>query len=274
MYINGFLNWYEKWGSLITDFRPELKMYSVKYDFSGTVDLVFKDDKGRLSILDFKTTAVEYDKSLELQLEAYKLLLEEWEVGKVEKAYVLYLKKDGSYNFKLIELGDKFEKHIKNKNLFKFIPETENKQPVKEVNYFDQLFNGLNENKDLIRELAISEKRVREIKKKLVGTATKPSVYSELLKTSLSYYDFLLEEFDKSKAAVITDSNGVPNKLKINFDDENDNVIVSKKTTITVNYKNILNDLLIQEKITKVEMDKLISEYTKITEGINIKYGK
>lgn len=72
--FNQFLEWREQ--SRIEIVATEKAYVSERYQFGGTVDAIGKDGKGRIVLLDWKTSNAVYQDYL-IQLAAYALLLEE-----------------------------------------------------------------------------------------------------------------------------------------------------------------------------------------------------
>lgn len=87
---NLFLAWWES-----QEYEPlyiEKKLYSEKYNYAGTLDLVVKDKKEKLVLIDIKTSnQVSFDYLL--QLNAYKVAFEEETKQKISKALVVRLPK-------------------------------------------------------------------------------------------------------------------------------------------------------------------------------------
>jgi hypothetical protein len=87
-----FMAW-ETWADSVS-FEPilvEQRIYSLKYGYAGTLDLLAKID-GKLMILDWKTGKAIYEESL-LQNAAYQVALEEMGHGKAEGGLIVRLPK-------------------------------------------------------------------------------------------------------------------------------------------------------------------------------------
>jgi len=100
---NIFLGWWNK-----QEYKPveiEKKIYSQKYNYAGTLDLVVKDKKGNLVLIDIKTSNhISFD--YYLQLNAYRYAYEEETRQKIKSSYVVRLpKKDGSIEIREIPLN-------------------------------------------------------------------------------------------------------------------------------------------------------------------------
>ena len=87
---NLFLKWWEN-----QEYEPieiEKKLYCKKYNYAGTLDLVVKDKKGNLVLIDIKTSnQISFD--YYLQLNAYWFAYEEETKQKISKALVVRLPK-------------------------------------------------------------------------------------------------------------------------------------------------------------------------------------
>lgn len=83
-----------------TGFRvidSEIKLFSRKYQFAGTIDLELADREDNWILADIKSSI---EPTVELQLAAYSLLWEENYKTKVKKAAAIELKDNGDYNMK------------------------------------------------------------------------------------------------------------------------------------------------------------------------------
>ena len=88
-----FLNWWEKSKYKVIDL--EKKLYSKKWGYAGTLDLVVKDQSKNLVLIDIKTSnQIAFD--YQLQLNAYKVAYEEETKQKIRKALIVRLPKDAS----------------------------------------------------------------------------------------------------------------------------------------------------------------------------------
>ena len=85
---NLFMNWWPK-----QDHEPieiEKKLYSAKYGYAGTLDIIAKDKQQNLVLIDIKTSnQVSFDYLL--QLNAYQVAYEEETGSKISKALVVRL---------------------------------------------------------------------------------------------------------------------------------------------------------------------------------------
>ena len=102
---NLFLDWWNKQEYAVVEL--EKKIYSKKYNYAGTLDLVVKDKKGNLVLMDIKTSNfITFDYFL--QLNAYKFAYEEETGSKVSKSFIVKLsKKDAEIEIKEIPLNKK-----------------------------------------------------------------------------------------------------------------------------------------------------------------------
>ena len=102
---NLFLDWWNKQEYEVVEL--EKKLYCKKYNYAGTLDLVVKDKKGNLVLMDIKTSNfISFDYFL--QLNAYKFAYEEETGSKVSKSFIVKLsKKDAEIEIKEIPLNKK-----------------------------------------------------------------------------------------------------------------------------------------------------------------------
>ena len=102
---NLFLDWWNKQEYEVVEL--EKKIYSKKYNYAGTLDLVVKDKKGNLVLIDIKTSNhITYDYFL--QLNAYRFAYEEETKSKISKAFIVRLpKKESEIEIKEIPLNNK-----------------------------------------------------------------------------------------------------------------------------------------------------------------------
>lgn len=88
-----FLEWYDQTKIQITD--TEFGSHSEVYGFGGTLDAIGTDSKGRVVLLDWKTSNAIYPDYL-IQLAAYALLLEENRGIKVEGFHIVRVAKENA----------------------------------------------------------------------------------------------------------------------------------------------------------------------------------
>lgn len=104
-YFDAFMAWYK-------EFHPEVlacevMVYNKLYRYGGTVDLLVRI-KGKLWLIDVKTTAKINHMLTNVQLVAYGQALESHGVLPDHKA-VLQLKNDGKYTFRMTEVAEDVE---------------------------------------------------------------------------------------------------------------------------------------------------------------------
>lgn len=96
-YFDGYLKWREAWGPDIKS--TEMSVWHSTLRYAGTVDmLAFMGDK--MTLIDIKTTAAHNPMLTSVQLEAYRQALESHGQA-IDQVAVLYLRKDGTYQFKI-----------------------------------------------------------------------------------------------------------------------------------------------------------------------------
>lgn len=101
-YFNAFLDWHGKHcPSLVSS---ELRAYHPLYHYAGTSDFLGYIDN-RLTLVDFKTTAVLHDHLVRIQDEAYARALIAHSIP-IEVGGALQLMKDGTYRYITFEIGD------------------------------------------------------------------------------------------------------------------------------------------------------------------------
>jgi len=100
---NLFLDWWNKQEFEVVEL--EKKIFSKKYNYAGTLDLVLKDKQGNLILADIKTSnQISFDYTL--QLNAYKEAYEEETKTKISKGLIIRLpKKDGKIEVKELPLN-------------------------------------------------------------------------------------------------------------------------------------------------------------------------
>jgi len=89
--LNAFELWWKDSG---LEFESaELKLVSEKHRFGGTIDMVARDEDGKMVLIDFKTSNGVYDEHL-IQVSAYGRLFEEMREEKVSDTFILQLSKE------------------------------------------------------------------------------------------------------------------------------------------------------------------------------------
>ena len=94
----------------IKEIKSEVQVYHKILNYAGTIDMLITNTQEKHILVDIKTTSELNMKYVSLQLSAYKEALAQQGI-KTEKMYVLWLKKDGAYEY--IEVPDK-------KNIFMY----------------------------------------------------------------------------------------------------------------------------------------------------------
>lgn len=92
-YFEAFKKWKAEWDVKLI--KTERKVYHKTFRYAGTVDLIC-EEKGVITMVDFKTTVNLSPMLLGVQLEAYRRALES-HGEKISNVVGLQLKKDGSY---------------------------------------------------------------------------------------------------------------------------------------------------------------------------------
>ena len=110
----GYFEAYKHWRKQNTEYEvkieSELQVYHKIFNYAGTVDMLITNTANKHILVDIKTTNELNMKYVSLQLSAYKEALFS-EGIEVEGMYVLWLKKDGTYEYKEVP---------NNKNIFMY----------------------------------------------------------------------------------------------------------------------------------------------------------
>lgn len=109
-YFEAYQNWYKNNSFSFIEIKSETKVYHKILNYAGTIDMLITDTREENILVDVKTTNELNMKYVTLQLSAYKEALASQGI-KVKSMYVLWLKKDGTYEYK--EVPDK-------KNIFMY----------------------------------------------------------------------------------------------------------------------------------------------------------
>lgn len=106
-YVDAFLKWTEAYGDRFKILYSELQLYNPADNYAGTIDAIIYDTQlDEIGILDFKTNSVKIDALVTTQTAGYATMLEYWTQEPIKKAFVLYLSKEGEYDFKPINLDE------------------------------------------------------------------------------------------------------------------------------------------------------------------------
>jgi len=98
-YFNAYLD-YKKQHNVVS-IASEVKIYHKQLLYAGTLDAIAIVD-GKVTMVDYKTTAVLHTKLVAVQLAGYLMALESWGLT-VEQVAVLQIKKDGTYVYKVLD---------------------------------------------------------------------------------------------------------------------------------------------------------------------------
>ena len=109
-YFEAYQDWYNKNSFPFIEVKSEIKVYHKVLNYAGTIDMLITDTMEEKVLVDIKTTNELNMKYVALQLSAYKDALASQGIT-VKAMYVLWLKKDGTYEY--IEVPDK-------KNIFMY----------------------------------------------------------------------------------------------------------------------------------------------------------
>ena len=109
-YFEAYQDWYNKNKFPFIEVKSEIKVYHKVLNYAGTIDMLITDTMEKKVLVDIKTTNELNMKYVALQLSAYKDALASQGIT-VKAMYVLWLKKDGTYEY--IEVPDK-------KNIFMY----------------------------------------------------------------------------------------------------------------------------------------------------------
>ena len=128
-YIKGFNNWLEEYAP--EDMYPEVFVYSTKYGYAGTADLICTIND-ELWLIDFKTSKAIYDE-YGLQIRAYGYAYEEMTGNKVRTA-VLQLGLDTKKGWKFREKKEPMDVFLAHKKIFDWeLKHHPNKKPKVKV---------------------------------------------------------------------------------------------------------------------------------------------
>lgn len=103
-YFEAYKLWHQENSFPFIKIESELQVYHKVLNYAGTIDMLITNTMEKNLLVDIKTTNELNMKYVSLQLSAYKEALAS-EGKQVEGMYVLWLKKDGTYEYK--EVPDK-----------------------------------------------------------------------------------------------------------------------------------------------------------------------
>lgn len=98
-YFEAYKKWYRDNSFPFIEIKSELQVYHKVLNYAGTIDMLIKNTALEHILVDIKTTNELNMKYVALQLSAYKEALLSKGI-EVKNMYVLWLKKDGTYEFK------------------------------------------------------------------------------------------------------------------------------------------------------------------------------
>ena len=98
-YFEAYKKWHRENSFPFIEIKSELQVYHKILNYAGTIDMLITDTMEEHILVDIKTTNELNMKYVSLQLSAYKEALAS-EGIEVKSMYVLWLKKDGTYEFK------------------------------------------------------------------------------------------------------------------------------------------------------------------------------
>jgi hypothetical protein len=122
-YFEAYRKWYRKEGFSFIEIQSEIKVYHKILNYAGTIDMLITNTKEEKMLIDIKTTNELNMKYVSLQLSAYKDALSNQGIS-VKKMYVLWLKKDGTYEY--LEVPDKKNIFMYSLLLYNFWKENKN----------------------------------------------------------------------------------------------------------------------------------------------------
>jgi K+/H+ antiporter YhaU regulatory subunit KhtT len=99
LYFEAYKKWKNENEKMIAQIESEIKVFHKIQYYAGTADMLITTADNQKIIVDIKTTANLDLNYVALQLSAYKEALESQNI-KIDKLYVLWLKKDGTYEYR------------------------------------------------------------------------------------------------------------------------------------------------------------------------------
>jgi len=122
-YFDAYRNWYKAESFPFVEIKSEVKVYHKILNYAGTIDMLITNTKEEKILIDIKTTNELNMKYVSLQLSAYKEALANQGIC-VKEMYVLWLKKDGTYEY--LEVPDKKNIFMYSLLLYNFWKENKN----------------------------------------------------------------------------------------------------------------------------------------------------
>lgn len=103
-YFDAFLAWLSEAQPIVV-VGSEVRIYHKILRYGGTIDLIYYDKDGLLTLADFKTTYTISDMSCGVQLESYDQALASHGI-KVQKKKIIHLKRNGKFKVIDYPVGD------------------------------------------------------------------------------------------------------------------------------------------------------------------------
>lgn len=116
-YFEAYKKWHNDKGCSFSKIRSEVQVHHKILNYAGTIDMIITDTSEECILVDIKTTNELDKKYVSVQLSAYKYALESENI-KVKGLFVLWLKKNGTYEF--IEVPDKRNIFMYSLSLYNF----------------------------------------------------------------------------------------------------------------------------------------------------------
>lgn len=128
------------------------------------------------------------------------------------------------------------------------------------------LITYITDNSDKIKALKEKEAEVRQLKKEIEGTAAKPSDYAVFKKQLTNQWDLVVEKAAEGADKRISAEGNV---LKLNL--ENQQLEVEVKTSKRVDYKKVIDTLIIDGLVSHEDMEKYLEDNAKEVKSFYLK---
>ena len=255
-YIDAFLKWIDEYGNRYEFLSSELKLFHPYDNYAGTIDaLIYDKIINKIVVLDFKTNTIRVDEYVSAQVAGYASLVNFWEIANVDSAFVLYLSKDGVFEFQPIEF-------ITGTTNFNKCLEKWKEQDMNET-WKNKLINFGDTYADVLTNLKSNEATVRLQSKNLKGSLDEPTPYALILEDVKDNFEQIVAELKSDvdeKIQLCYGRTGVVNGLIIN--DVNTQLGGERKLTISVNssnkvnYEKLIDNLLLDGVLTHEIINK------------------
>lgn len=116
-YFEAYKKWHNDKSCFFSKIQSEVQVHHKILNYAGTIDMIITDASEECILVDIKTTNELDKKYVSVQLSAYKYALESENI-KVKSLFVLWLKKNGTYEF--IEVPDKRNIFMYSLSLYNF----------------------------------------------------------------------------------------------------------------------------------------------------------